>query len=189
MEPTEPTVFSDGVPKPGSHDRLSIGERLRWCRRSRHWSLLDVQARTAGEFKASALGAYERGERALTIDRLTRLTEVYSVTVPELFGAEPAIDLPTLHAEEEWTDRLGDDFVLGALVRFATYVRVLRGEATRRGCPSAPPTPNSLLLGREQDEIEQRLARLGLVPEQGDETTALSVSLIGRGAKRCCARA
>ena len=185
MEPTEPIVFSDGVPKPGSHDRLSIGERLRWCRRSRHWSLLDVQARTAGEFKASALGAYERGERALTIDRLTRLTEVYSVTVPELFGAEPAIDLPTLHAEEEWTERLGDDFVLGALVRFATYVRVLRCEATRTAAahPRRRHRIPALLLGREQDEIEQRLARLGLVPEQGDETTAPSVSLVGRGAR------
>ena len=41
-----------------------VGERLRAIRRQKGLSLHDVEARSDQEFKASVLGAYERGERA-----------------------------------------------------------------------------------------------------------------------------
>ena len=50
----------------------------------------EVEAFTDGEFKASVVGAYERGERAISVQRLTRLADVYGVGPTELFpGSRP----------------------------------------------------------------------------------------------------
>ncbi len=47
-------------------DERYVGERLRAIRRQKGLSLHDVEARSNLEFKASVLGAYERGERAIS---------------------------------------------------------------------------------------------------------------------------
>lgn len=66
-----------------------VGNRLRDARRSRGWSLLDVEEASSGEFKASVLGAYERGERSVSAARLWRLAQLYEVHVASLLpGAE-----------------------------------------------------------------------------------------------------
>jgi transcriptional regulator with XRE-family HTH domain len=44
-----------------------VGERLRSIRKQKRLSLHDVEAQSSQEFKASVLGAYERGERALSL--------------------------------------------------------------------------------------------------------------------------
>jgi transcriptional regulator with XRE-family HTH domain len=71
-----------------------VGARLRAVRRQKQLSLLAVQAVSAQEFKASVLGAYERGERAISVPRLQRLAMLYDVPVdqllPEDFGDAPA---------------------------------------------------------------------------------------------------
>jgi transcriptional regulator with XRE-family HTH domain len=54
-----------------------LGEHLRRLRRQKSLSLLDVEAVSDKEFKASVLGAYERGERAISAARLARLAELY----------------------------------------------------------------------------------------------------------------
>lgn len=66
-----------------------VGERLREARRRSGWSLLDVEDASDGEFKASVLGAYERGERSVSASRLWRLAQLYRVHVATLLpGAE-----------------------------------------------------------------------------------------------------
>lgn len=62
----------------------ALGSRLRAARRQRGWSLADVEGLTEGEYKASVVGAYERGERAMSVQRLVRLAEIYSVAPNEL---------------------------------------------------------------------------------------------------------
>ena len=62
----------------------SLGLRLRAARRQRGWSLGELESYTGGEFKASVVGAYERGERALSVQRLVRLAEIYAVPPSEL---------------------------------------------------------------------------------------------------------
>ena len=42
------------------------------------------------EFKASVLGAYERGERAISVPRLQRLAKLYDVPVDNLLPRGPA---------------------------------------------------------------------------------------------------
>lgn len=70
----------------------ALGGRLRAARRQRGWSLSDVESVTSGEFKASVVGAYERGERAMSVQRLVRVAEVYSVTPSELLPATSPSD-------------------------------------------------------------------------------------------------
>ena len=53
-------------------------------RRQKRLSLQEVEARPSQEFKASVLGAYERGERAISVPRLQRLARFYRVPVDQL---------------------------------------------------------------------------------------------------------
>jgi len=61
-----------------------VGERLRLIRRQKRLSLQEVEAQSEQEFKASVLGAYERGERAISVPRLQRLARFYRVPVDQL---------------------------------------------------------------------------------------------------------
>jgi len=61
-----------------------VGERLRVIRRQKRLSLQEVEAQSHQEFKASVLGAYERGERAISVPRLQRLARFYRVPVDQL---------------------------------------------------------------------------------------------------------
>jgi transcriptional regulator with XRE-family HTH domain len=54
-----------------------LGEHLRRLRKQKGLSLLEVEAASDKEFKSSVLGAYERGERAISAARLARLAELY----------------------------------------------------------------------------------------------------------------
>lgn len=61
-----------------------VGERLRFVRKQKRLSLQAVEATSSQEFKASVLGAYERGERSISVPRLQRLAEFYNVPVDQL---------------------------------------------------------------------------------------------------------
>ncbi|MGZ4680396.1 MAG: helix-turn-helix domain-containing protein, partial [Ilumatobacteraceae bacterium] len=73
-----------------------VGERLRVIRRQKRLSLQEVEATSSEEFKASVLGAYERGERAISVPRLERLAKFYNVPVDQLLPRDTG-------PEPEWT--------------------------------------------------------------------------------------
>lgn len=83
---------------------LALGQRLRAARRHRGWSLGDVETETTGEFKASVVGAYERGERAISVQRFARLSEIYGTPASDLLPAdadpEVIIDLEALTGDD-----------------------------------------------------------------------------------------
>jgi transcriptional regulator with XRE-family HTH domain len=58
-----------------------LGARLRATREQRGWSLRDVQEASQGRFRASAVGTYERGERGISVQRLSELAKLYGVAV------------------------------------------------------------------------------------------------------------
>ena len=62
----------------------AVGSRLRAVRKQMRLSLQAVEAMSDQEFKASVLGAYERGERAISVPRLQRLARLYDVPVDQL---------------------------------------------------------------------------------------------------------
>jgi transcriptional regulator with XRE-family HTH domain len=78
---------------------IRVGGRLRAIRKQKRLSLQDVEASSEQEFKASVLGAYERGERAISVPRLQRLARFYAVPVDQLLpndddpGNDGVIDL------------------------------------------------------------------------------------------------
>ncbi|MFA5885685.1 MAG: transcriptional regulator [Acidimicrobiia bacterium] len=72
---------------------VQVGDRLRSIRRQKGLSLHEVEARSGQEFKASVLGAYERGERALSVSRLVRLAEIYDVPPDQLLPRESEIEI------------------------------------------------------------------------------------------------
>ena len=61
-----------------------VGDRLRNIRRQQGLSLQAVEAMSEREFKASVLGAYERGERIISVLRLQRLARLFGVPVDQL---------------------------------------------------------------------------------------------------------
>lgn len=75
--------------RPSAYGRL-LGRRLRAIRRQKGLSLQEVEAQSTLEFKASALGAYERGERAISVPRLQRLARFYHVPVDQMLPVEEA---------------------------------------------------------------------------------------------------
>ena len=103
----------------------SLGVRLRTARRQRGWSLGEVESYTNGEFKASVVGAYERGERALSVQRLVRLAEVYAVPPADLLplmvsGRGAVIDLDAVAGSK------GDDLI----DRFLAAIQFLRRDGS-----------------------------------------------------------
>lgn len=63
---------------------VSVGKRLREVRRQKRLSLQAVEAASNEEFRASVLGAYERGERTISVPRLRRLAQIYDVPLDQL---------------------------------------------------------------------------------------------------------
>ncbi len=69
---------------------VKVGSRLRAIRKQKRLSLQEVEATSTQEFKASVLGAYERGERAISVPRLQRLARFYNVPVDQLLPRDDA---------------------------------------------------------------------------------------------------
>ena len=65
-----------------------VGARLRSVRRIRGLSLDDVERESGGKWSASAVGAYERGFRNLSLPRLRDLASFYDVPMGVLLGEE-----------------------------------------------------------------------------------------------------
>ena len=66
-----------------------VGERLRSIRQQKNLSLSDVELQSREQFKASVLGAYELGERAISVPRLEKLAKFYGVTIDQLLPRDP----------------------------------------------------------------------------------------------------
>ncbi|MCA1845772.1 MAG: helix-turn-helix domain-containing protein [Actinomycetota bacterium] len=75
---------------PGTFSQI-VGLALRRARAARGYSLYDVQAISHGRFKASGVGGYERGERAISLQRFCELAAVYGVT-PDIILANALRD-------------------------------------------------------------------------------------------------
>src|SRR5689334_24544837 len=108
-----PTEDTNGTDETAPFSR-EVGTRLRAVRRQRRLSLDDVERQSGGRWSASAVGAYERGFRNLSLPRLRELAEFYGVPMGVLLGetegdpgstevrpAKVMLDLSALGATEE----------------------------------------------------------------------------------------
>ena len=62
----------------------ALGAKLRAIRQQQGLSLHGVEERSGGRWKAVVVGSYERGDRAVTVQKLAELADFYSVPVSEL---------------------------------------------------------------------------------------------------------
>lgn len=71
----------------------ALGVRLRAARNRSRLSLMGVAEKSQGQFKAAVVGSYERGDRSITVARLSELAEFYGVPVTSLLpgGGDEAV--------------------------------------------------------------------------------------------------
>lgn len=62
----------------------ALGERIRAARRQAGLTLRDVERLTGGAVSSVALGSYERADRAMSVEKLVTLAEVYGVPAADL---------------------------------------------------------------------------------------------------------
>jgi transcriptional regulator with XRE-family HTH domain len=62
----------------------ALGTRLRAVRMQQHLSLHGVERKSGGKWKAVVVGSYERGDRAVSVQRLAELADFYGVPVSDL---------------------------------------------------------------------------------------------------------
>lgn len=64
----------------------TLQNRLRLIRESKKYTLSQVAKLSKGQLSAIALGSYERGDRAVSANKLILIAELYSIPVSELFA-------------------------------------------------------------------------------------------------------
>ena len=152
---------------------VQIGDRLRVIRRQQGLSLHDVEARSGQEFKASVLGAYERGERALSVGRLIRLAELYDVPPDQLLPRGDDVEIDLTHTNGEVADGLSLDLVrlnqlehpdAAVLSRYASTIQLQRQDFNGRMLTIRKDDVRVLaaVLGRRPEELGAHLDELGL---------------------------
>ena len=157
--------------------RRRVGERIRVIRRQQRLSLHDVEDRSESEFKASVLGAYERGERAISVPRLQRLARFYGVPVAQLLPAEAEGESGTSNQKNiGWVP--GQKIVIDLtkltevegpeaemIERYLTIIQVKRQDFNGRVLTIRGDDLQALaaILGTDVDAAAPRLDELGLL--------------------------
>ena len=154
----------------GDQYSKALGDCLRKIRVQKGMSLQDVQSASAGKWKAAVVGAYERGDRNVTVARLSELAGFYGVPVSELLpddGSAPTpaiesrrrvvLDLEGLTKVPE-TDR-------DPLSRFTHAIQIQRGDYNGRVLTIREDDlmALALLYQTTSDELARRLKDWGLL--------------------------
>lgn len=151
----------------GTPYAVRLGERLRNVRQQQGLSLHDVEASSGGRMKASVVGAYERGERAVSVARLRTLADFYRVPITRLLP-EPA----TLPLNEgrghglriDLTRLSPDDGELAVIDRYLRSIQARRGDYNGRVLTMRGGDLQTLaaVLDTAADELRDRLVDAGI---------------------------
>jgi len=150
-----------------------VGERLRQIRRQQRLSLQAVEESSNREFKASVLGAYERGERIISVLRLQRLAGLYGAPVDQLLprngsvapGDETLIahDLPRITIDLIRLAQL-DAPEREVLQRYVSMIQLQRGDFNGRMITVRNEDVSALgrVFERSEASMRDRLHELGV---------------------------
>jgi transcriptional regulator with XRE-family HTH domain len=147
----------------------ALGERLRKIRVQKGMSLQDVQQASGGRWKAAVVGAYERGDRNVTVARLSDLADFYGVPVSEVLP-EDERSAPQLESRKrvvlnlEGLDRVPQPD-RDPLTRFTTAIQIQRGDYNGRVLTIREDDlmALALLYQTSPDELSRRLSEWGLL--------------------------
>ena len=113
----------------------ALGSRLRAIRTQQGLSLHGVEEKSDSRWKAVVVGSYERGDRAVTVQKLAELADFYGVPVSELLpagspagAAEPP---PRLVLDLEQLQDVPAEKA-GPLARYAATIQAQRGDYNGR---------------------------------------------------------
>ena len=150
-----------------------VGARLRTIRKQRGLSLQDVQRLSAGEFKAAVVGAYERGERSLSLPRLHRLAAFFQAPIAQFLPQEESAQqvmaaLPSggVTIDLDVVERLsGTEAEI--FDRFLRAIQMMRQDFTGSVLTIRRDDLRLLALLTDQSEelFSERLSELGLTEE------------------------
>jgi len=149
-----------------------VGKRLRSIRKQRGLSLQDVQRLSEQEFKAAVLGAYERGERSLSLPRLQRLAAFYGVPVGQLLPSDESETPPVAPPAGGLTIDLnrvetlsGQDSIV--VERFLRGIQMLRQDFNGKVLTirSNDLRTLAMLLDQSEGGFAERLTDLGVAAE------------------------
>jgi transcriptional regulator with XRE-family HTH domain len=150
-----------------------VGARLRAIRKQRGLSLQDVQRLSEGEFKAAVVGAYERGERSLSLPRLQRLARFFQVPIsqflPQDEEGERAIEpLPSggVTIDLNRLERMsGTDSVI--FNRFLRSIQMMRQDFNGKVLTIRRDDLRllALLIDQSEEAFTEKLSELGLTSE------------------------
>ncbi|HEY2175879.1 MAG TPA: transcriptional regulator [Mycobacteriales bacterium] len=155
----------------------SLGARLRAIRTQQGLSLHGVENKSEGRWKAVVVGSYERGDRAVTVQKLAELADFYGVPVSELLpearqssAAGPServvIDL----------ERLGHlpAAHVGPLARYAAAIQSQRGDYNGRVLSIRAEDVRSLAIiyDLSPGELTERLIAWGVLTSDARDAVA-----------------
>lgn len=157
-----------------------LGLRLRAVRTQRGLSLHAVERKSEGRWKAVVVGSYERGDRAVTVQKLAALATFYDVPLRDLIP-EPR-STPSGENDAGGTRSAGSLLVLdldrlarvephraGPLARYAAAVARSAGNRPGGSLPIGAEELRSLavIYGTSPGELADRLHHWGVIRPAG----------------------
>ena len=113
----------------------ALGSKLRAIRQQQGLSLHGVEQKSGGRWKAVVVGSYERGDRAVTVQKLAELADFYGVPVGELLpegaGAPAAEPAPRIVIDLEQLSSVPPEKA-APLARYAATIQSQRGDYNGR---------------------------------------------------------
>lgn len=152
-----------------------LGQRLRDIRNQQGMTLQEVEDASDGKWKAVVIGAYERGDRAISAAKLADLATFYSVPVAELLPEpEPRTPVNTGNGRSDPVmldlNRLTADGVssqLKPISRYASTIQLQRGDYNGRVLTLRNDDVRALsvVFGVSADEFIERLDNEGVLAD------------------------
>ena len=150
----------------------ALGERLRGIRLQKGMSLHDVQQASEGTWKAAVVGAYERGDRNVTVAKLSELADFYGVPMSEILPVDDAAPAPTSEHRRRFVLDLASlermpDGDRAPLQRFAAAIQHQRGDFNGRVLTIREDDllPLALLYETSTPQLSDKLEQWGLLGE------------------------
>ena len=146
----------------------ALGARLRAIRTQQGLSLHGVEKKSKGRWKAVVVGSYERGDRAVTVQKLAELADFYGVPVGELLPegrtASAAAPAQKIVLILERLFQLPPDQV-GPLARYAQAIQSQRGDYNTKVLSIRGEDLRSLsiIYDLSEGELTERLIEWGVL--------------------------
>ena len=127
--------MAEGTEREELESAAEVGRRLRALRKQLGWTLGEVEQRSTGEFGGSVVGAYERGERVISVPRLLSLLQLYGAPVevvmpPDTVGRHTTASDSGVVIDLSEVRKLGPRW--DALQRFIERIERQRGDFNGR---------------------------------------------------------